>query len=127
MNGTSRLRTVIGTTGFLLIAAFFLSSGWWSLAEGLKRRVVVGEGGVVAHSPWGRSRRVDWSDVVTVRLSPVSGYLTLVGRSGETVKVSMMLKGVSQFADAVRRHVPPPLAEQALAQLAQRLRRLSGA
>lgn len=94
---------------FAALAAFFPLMGGWCLAEARKRRVVVSETGVVAHSPWGRPRRVDWSDVATVQFGNLSGYVTLVGRSGERVKVSIMLRGIAQLADAVRRHVPPAL------------------
>src|SRR2546421_8873933 len=31
---------------------FFALLGWWALLEGLKRRVVATDSGLVAHSPW---------------------------------------------------------------------------
>jgi len=105
------------------LLAFFVLMGGWCLAEALKRRVVVSDRGLVEHSPWRRTRRVDWSDVVAVKFGNLSGYVTLVGRSGQQVKVSIMLRGIAQLADAVGRHVPPALAAAALTGLAARLER----
>ncbi len=102
---------------FAAMIVFFGVLGWWFLLEGVKRRILVSETGAVSHSPWRGPTRIDWPEVAAVKFSALGSSLTLVSRSGRKVQASVMMPGVVQFADAIARHVPPPLAGEALGKL----------
>src|SRR5205814_10701747 len=67
---------------------FFALLGWWALLEGLKRRVVATDSGLVAHSPWrGEPVRFAWAQVARITFSPAAGQLVFADRTGDTLRV----------------------------------------
>ena len=100
---------------------FFALLGWWALLEGLKRRVVATDSGLVAHSPWSaRPIRLAWADVAHIKFSPGSGQLTFVSRSGEKIRAGTLLSGLDQLIAAARRHAPADVPRDGLAKLEER-------
>src|SRR5439155_466847 len=77
---------------------FFALLGWWALLEGLKRRVVATDSGLVAHSPWrGEPVRFAWAQVARITFSPVAGQLVFADRAGEKIRVGTMMSGLDQL------------------------------
>ena len=100
---------------------FFALLGWWALLEGLKRRVVATDSGLVAHSPWrGEPVRFAWAQVARITFSPVSGQLVFADRAGEKIRVGTMMSGLDQLVAAARRHAPAEVPRDGLAKLEER-------
>ena len=100
---------------------FFILLGWWNLLEGLKRRVVVTDSGLVATSPWrGEPVRLAWAQVTGITFSPIAGQLVFVNRAGEKIRVGMMMSGLDQLIAAARRHAPAAVPRDGLAKLEAR-------
>jgi len=100
---------------------FFALLGWWALLEGLKRRVVATDSGLVAHSPWrGEPVRFPWAQVARVTFSPIAGQLVFANRAGEKIRVGTMMSGLDQLISAARRHAPAEVSRDELAKLEKR-------
>ncbi len=100
---------------------FFALLGWWALLEGLKRRVVATDSGLVAHSPWrGEPVRFAWAQVARITFSPAAGQLVFADRAGEKIRVGTMMSGLDQLIAAARRHAPVDVPRDGLAKLEER-------
>jgi len=100
---------------------FFALLGWWALLEGLKRRVVATDSGLVAHSPWrGEPVRFAWAQVARITFSPSAGQLVFANRAGEKIRVGTLMSGLDQLIAAARRHAPAEVPRDGLAKLEER-------
>src|SRR5256885_15937495 len=97
---------------------FFALLGWWALLEGLKRRVVATDSGLVAHSPWrGEPVRFAWAQVARITFSPAAGQLVLADRTGEKIRVGTLMSGLDPLIGAARPHAPAGVPRDGLAQM----------
>ncbi len=100
---------------------FFTLLGWWNLLEGLKRRVVATDLGLVAHSPWrGEPVRVAWTQVARITFSPIAGQLVFADGAGAKIRVGTMMSGLDQLIALARRQAPTGVPRDGLTKLAQR-------
>ena len=63
-------------------------------------------GGMRYRSLLGKSGVLRWNEVVKVRYAPVAKWFRLEARLGDVVRVSVMLTGLPEFAQAVLQEVP---------------------
>ena len=103
------------------MVVFFGLLGWWVLLEGLKRRVVVSNSGLVASSPWrGEPVRLAWAQIARINFSPIAGQLVFGDGAGAKIRVGTMMSGLDQLIALSRRHAPTGVPRDGLTKLEQR-------
>src|SRR5687767_3342809 len=88
------LPTSLVALGFCLVGAYFLAEA--------ATVVVVKQNGVVKTALLGDENELRWNAIREVRFSPWSGYLTLSGGDGQTVRISSMLCGFVELLAMLR-------------------------
>jgi uncharacterized membrane protein YeaQ/YmgE (transglycosylase-associated protein family) len=96
-------------TGSLGISLFFLALallGAWLVLEYFRARHEIEPGGLRYQKLFGGGGRLRWSEVESVRYSSSAKWFRILTVTGETVRLSAMLQGLPEFAEAVLKEVP---------------------
>lgn len=95
------------------------AGGGLCLLNEARRRVLLSSQGIEVLSPWRRTLRLPWLEVSSVTFSRFAREFTIRGRSGQRVRVSVVMVGMPTLVDHLRQCVPPAVYADALDQYEQ--------
>lgn len=72
-------------------------------------RVAWSESGLMFHSPWRKSRKINWQDVVEVRFSARLSWVVVRSRSGTVIRLPTLFGGLGELLETLKRRVAPSL------------------
>jgi len=76
------------------------------LIETARVRIAVNSEGVRASGPWRKERMIEWGRVAEVSFSTLNRWFVVTSITGETIRVSVFLRGIRDFVRAVQERVP---------------------
>lgn len=77
------------------------------LIETARVRIAVTDEGIQSASPWRRERVIPWQQVSKVSFSMLNRWFLVTSIHGTTIRVSVFLKGVREFAARLKQRLPP--------------------
>jgi hypothetical protein len=87
------------------LAGFFILLGFPLLLETMCVRVDVSEDGIRKASPWHRARELHWDEIEEVTHSQAWGAFIFLGPRRQRIRVSLLIAGVRELVEAMRRHL----------------------
>jgi hypothetical protein len=87
------------------LAGFFILLGFPLLLETMCVRVDVSEESIRKTSPWHRRRELFWDEIEEVKYSQALSAFVFIGPRRRKIRVPLLIAGVRELAEAVRRHL----------------------
>jgi hypothetical protein len=75
-------------------------------------KIYLANEGFVCKSPWGKSRKVIWSEIKEIDFSPANGYVIRM-RDKKHITINFMMSGVSEFVKIVQQKAGVSLTKTA--------------
>jgi hypothetical protein len=85
----------------------FAFIGGLTVLDGFRTQVALVDEGIISFTPWRGTRSFQWNEIEKVTFSYICGWFTITGSGRRRIRVNMMMVGIGDLANSIRRRLPP--------------------